>query len=75
MLLAMFPLFLLNRCLSFPLLLILPVVLPVFTSNFFSLDAQYSLIAIIKKRKEKKMCSLDIKEEKKICPDFGNNQS
>lgn len=45
--LGMFPFFLLSLCLPFPLPLILPVELPGFTSNFFSLDAQCSLLVTI----------------------------
>lgn len=52
--LGMFPFFLLNLCLPFPLPLILPVELPGFTSNFFSFDAQCSLLVTIKKKKGKK---------------------
>ena len=47
----MFPL-LLNLHLSFPSSLILPLVLPVFTQSFFSLDAQYSLIVTIKQQQQ-----------------------
>jgi hypothetical protein len=50
----MFPFFLLNLCLPFPLPLILPVELPGFTSNFFSLDAQCSILVTIKKKKKER---------------------
>ena len=61
----MFLFFLLNLCLPFPLPLILPVELPGFTSNFFSLDAQCSILATIKKKrkKERRTNSLDPQEE------------